>query len=72
MLANTRRINNMKIAAVTEDGITISQHFGRAPYYVVVTIADGRVVSKEVRDKVGHAQFASEHQEEHHPAGQGS
>jgi predicted Fe-Mo cluster-binding NifX family protein len=70
MLANTRRINNMKIAAVTEDGITISQHFGRAPYYVVVTIADGKVVSKEVRDKVGHAQFASEHQEEHHPAGQ--
>jgi len=27
----------MKIAAVTEDGTTISQHFGRAPYYLVVT-----------------------------------
>jgi len=22
----------MKIAAVTEDGVTISQHFGRVPY----------------------------------------
>ncbi len=28
----------MKIAAVSEDGITISQHFGRAVYYVVVTV----------------------------------
>jgi predicted Fe-Mo cluster-binding NifX family protein len=28
----------MKIAAVSEDGITISQHFGRAPFYIVVTV----------------------------------
>lgn len=60
----------MKIAAVTEDGINISQHFGRAPYYVVVTVEDGKVVSKELRDKIGHAQFAAEHQEEHRPASQ--
>lgn len=44
----------MKIAAVTEDGITISQHFGRAPLYVVVTTEDHRVVSKEQRRKAGH------------------
>ena len=54
----------MKIAAITEDGITISQHFGRAPYYLVVTIEDGKIVSKEKRDKVGHHNFAgSEHSE---------
>lgn len=50
----------MRIAAISEDGTTISQHFGRAPYYVVVTIEDGRVVSREMREKLGHNQFASE------------
>ena len=28
----------MKIVAITEDGKTISQHFGSAPYYLVLTI----------------------------------
>ena len=41
----------MKIAAISEDGTTISQHFGRAPYYLVITVEDGKVVSKEKRDK---------------------
>jgi len=50
----------MKIAAVSEDGVTISQHFGRAPFYVVVTIEDGKVTSREKREKIGHAQFAGE------------
>ena len=50
----------MKIAAVTEDSITISQHFGRAPMYLVVTVEDGRIVSRETRDKLGHAQFSGE------------
>ena len=59
----------MKIAAVSEDGITISQHFGHAPFYVVVTVEDGKVVSRETRDKMGHAQFAGEpHAEEAHGA----
>lgn len=54
----------MKIAAVTEDGTTISQHFGRAPYYLVMEAADGKVVSKEKRDKAGHHTFAgAEHHE---------
>ncbi len=55
----------MKIAAVSEDGVTISQHFGRAPYYVVVTVQDGKIVARETRDKLGHAQFAAEPHEEH-------
>lgn len=55
----------MKIAAVSEDGVTISQHFGRAPFYVVITVEDGKVVSRETRDKMGHAQFAGESHEEH-------
>jgi predicted Fe-Mo cluster-binding NifX family protein len=47
----------MKIAAVTDDGSTISQHFGRAPFYLVLTIEDGKVSSREQRDKPGHSQF---------------
>jgi predicted Fe-Mo cluster-binding NifX family protein len=54
----------VKIAAVSEDGVTISQHFGRAPFYVVLTIEDGKIVSRETRDKMGHAQFAGESHEE--------
>ena len=36
----------MKIAAVTDDGKTISAHFGRARYYVVVTVEDGKVTER--------------------------
>jgi len=49
----------MKIAAISEDGTTVSQHFGRAPLYVVVTVENGKVVSKENRDKAGHHTFAA-------------
>jgi predicted Fe-Mo cluster-binding NifX family protein len=50
----------MKIAFITEDGKTISQHFGRAPYYLVVEVNDGNVLNQEMRDKLGHQQFAEE------------
>jgi predicted Fe-Mo cluster-binding NifX family protein len=50
----------VKIAAVSDDGTTISQHFGRAPFYVVVSVEDGRIVGRETRDKLGHAQFSGE------------
>lgn len=53
----------MKIAAITEDGTTISQHFGRAPFYVVVTVEEGEIISKERRDKSGHRTFAAQHQD---------
>jgi hypothetical protein len=38
--------NYMKIAAITDDGITISQHFGRAPYYMVLTIENGEILQR--------------------------
>jgi len=49
----------MKIAAITDDGKTISQHFGRAPYYMVVTVEQGKILGRELRHKLGHAQFAN-------------
>ena len=50
----------MKIAAITDDEQTISQHFGRAPYYLVLTLENGKITQRERRDKLGHAQFASQ------------
>lgn len=41
----------MKIAFVTDNGTTISPHFGRARQYVVVTIADGQEIAREIRSK---------------------
>ena len=42
----------MKIAVVTDDGTTICQHFGRAQYYSIITIENGKVKGKEQR-KIG-------------------
>jgi predicted Fe-Mo cluster-binding NifX family protein len=50
----------MKIALITDDGQTISQHFGRAPYYLVVTLEEGQEVQREMREKLGHNHFASQ------------
>jgi predicted Fe-Mo cluster-binding NifX family protein len=62
----------MKLAAVSDDGITISQHFGRAAYYVVVTVQENQIVAREKREKMGHAQFGGEtHAEGSDPRGHG-
>ena len=59
----------MKIAVITDDGKTISQHFGRAPYYLVLTVEEGSIVNREMRDKVGHAQFNAEGHEHNESGG---
>lgn len=59
----------MKLAAITDDGKTISQHFGRARYYLVCTVEDGRIAGQELRDKAGHHSFAPHQGSEHHAAG---
>ena len=65
----------MKIAVITDDGTTISQHFGRAAHYLVFTVENGAITGKELRDKLGHRQFASEPhdhgQEQSDPRGHG-
>lgn len=50
----------MRIAVITDDGQTISKHFGRALHYLVVTIKAGEITQREMRDKVGHQHFAGE------------
>ncbi len=51
---------SLKIAAVTDDGKIISMHFGRAQYYAVLTVEDGEIVHRELRDKLGHRHFQGE------------
>ena len=57
----------MKIAVITDDGTTISQHFGRAPYYLVATVENGQIVKRELRNKLGHAHFVSQPHPEEQP-----
>jgi predicted DNA-binding protein (UPF0251 family)/predicted Fe-Mo cluster-binding NifX family protein len=44
---------SMKIAVVTDNEKTISQHFGRARGFVVLTVKDGRVAHRETRLRAG-------------------
>jgi predicted Fe-Mo cluster-binding NifX family protein len=60
-------VSNIKVAAITDDGKTISQHFGRAQYYLVVTVENGQIVHRELRDKLGHAHFANQPHAEEQP-----
>jgi predicted Fe-Mo cluster-binding NifX family protein len=48
----------VKIAAITDDGQTLSRHFGRARHFLVVTVEDRKVLCQELRDKTGHHTFA--------------
>ena len=63
---------NMKIALITDDGKTISQHFGRASHYLVMTIEDGKIIEREMRAKMGHSQFhTAAHEETPNATGHG-
>ncbi len=54
----------MKIALVTDDGVTIHSHFGQAPLYQVLTIENNQIVAREQRAKPSHQHGA--HDEHHH------
>ncbi len=53
----------MKIAIVTNDGNTISQHFGRSQYYKIITVENDKILSDELRQRgTGHfAQGQNQH-----------
>ena len=57
----------MKIAIVTTDGETVSQHFGRSPYYKIYTFEEGDPVAVEMRQRsTGHFDPRQRHEETHH------
>jgi predicted Fe-Mo cluster-binding NifX family protein len=45
---------NSTLAFVTDDGVTISAHFGRALHYEIVRLQDGKVVERNRVSKAGH------------------
>ena len=59
-----REGKEMKIAIASNDKKTISEHFGGAPYFVVVEVEEEKIRNKEVREKPGHKDLA---QEEEYP-----
>lgn len=52
----------MKIAVVTDDGTAVSQHFGLARYYVVLTVEGQQVVGREMLDRGDILLPVAEHQ----------
>jgi predicted DNA-binding protein (UPF0251 family)/predicted Fe-Mo cluster-binding NifX family protein len=59
----------MKIAVISDDGKTVSQHFGRAAYYEVFTAADGKITAREQRAKMGHQHFSGQEGGHEHQSG---
>ena len=45
-------LKNAKIAIASDDGNNVSSHFGRAPFYAVLTMKDGEVAGREQRPKL--------------------
>ncbi len=55
----------MKIAFPTDDGKTISPHFGRAPYYLIAVLEEGSEPRFEQREKSYHGSEEHGHHDEH-------
>ncbi len=45
---------SLKLAVVTDDGETISAHFGRAKFFQIYTLVDGVITASERIEKVAH------------------
>jgi len=61
----------MKIAIVSEDGQTISKHFGRAENYVVVSLDKDNIVERKSLPKQGLCHSPGRHQGRLDPRGRG-
>ena len=59
----------MKVAVVTNTGDIITRHFGRAKFYRVFTIEDGKIVNDELREK--YIPEGLHHHHHHHGAHEG-
>lgn len=60
----------LTIAAVTDDGQTISRHFGRAKYYLIITVENDQIIARKQLEKPRH-QHGHHHGDDHdHDTGQ--
>jgi len=59
-----KETNKMKIAVPTNDGATISEHFGRSANFLIFEIENGQIKSRELKTngmEHSHAQGACDH-----------
>lgn len=56
----------MKVAIVTDDGQSVSRHFGRAAAYLVITVENGAVTGREVRPKPSPHAAGEQHSDASH------
>ena len=61
---------SIKIAIPTDDGETISRHFGQAKSFKVITLETDRVSNTELRQKANHQHGDHSHTEGVHPGQQ--
>ncbi|WP_448375147.1 NifB/NifX family molybdenum-iron cluster-binding protein [Fervidobacterium sp.] len=63
----------MRIAIPTDDGITVADHFGRAEYFMIVEIENGKEISRKLSENLhakGHGHHGHhEHYEHKHAHG---
>jgi predicted DNA-binding protein (UPF0251 family)/predicted Fe-Mo cluster-binding NifX family protein len=59
-IEKNKKESQMKIAVISDDGVSVSQHFGRAPWYLVFNVENGKITGTERRPKMGHHDFASQ------------
>jgi predicted Fe-Mo cluster-binding NifX family protein len=55
----------MKFAVITEDGKTVSKHFGMAPYYLVFSVENGQITGREMLPKSSHTHSHESGQHSH-------
>lgn len=61
---------SIKIAIPTDDGVTISRHFGQAKSFSVITIENDQVTNTELRQKASHQHGDHSHSGGVHPGQQ--
>ena len=59
----------MKIAVASSDKVNISEHFGTAPYFVVLEVEGESIVKEDAREKPAHVVLSKE--EEHAQVSEG-
>jgi len=62
----------MKIAVVTNNGKTISQHFGRAAYFKIFEIEEGKIINEELRKRQFRHSAHAHHEGHSHGEGHGA
>ena len=56
----------IKIAIPTDDGTTISRHFGRAKAFLIVTLENNEIVDQELRALPEGSECDHDHDHDHH------